>query len=186
MGGGAFAQVRRRVLAYLAAGVLEEFRRQGWARHGRALALAAGRVVRLAHRQRRQRAVVAGSRLRPSAFRWRVNTAPLLRRRARRRTCCSRRSGGFWHRVGFLPAPRWHCDRAAELCVAGACTVSRCGSCCATAQQGKNVAAGPVLFLFQQLLLTNLFAWPIWFAGSSRCCARRRPAFSATPTCSDR
>jgi len=32
-------------------------------------------------------------------------------------------------------------------------------------QQGKNVVVAPVLFLFQQLLLTNLFAWPIWFAG---------------------
>ncbi len=32
-------------------------------------------------------------------------------------------------------------------------------------QQGKNVAASPALFLFQQLLLTNLFAWPIWFVG---------------------
>jgi 4-amino-4-deoxy-L-arabinose transferase-like glycosyltransferase len=32
-------------------------------------------------------------------------------------------------------------------------------------QQGKNVAVSPALFLFQQLLLTNLFAWPIWFVG---------------------
>jgi 4-amino-4-deoxy-L-arabinose transferase-like glycosyltransferase len=32
-------------------------------------------------------------------------------------------------------------------------------------QQGKNVVASPGLFLFQQLLLTNLFAWPIWVAG---------------------
>ena len=30
---------------------------------------------------------------------------------------------------------------------------------------GKNVAAGPLLFLFQQLLLTNLFAAPIWIIG---------------------
>ena len=32
-------------------------------------------------------------------------------------------------------------------------------------QQGKNVAVSPALFLFQQLLLTNFFAWPIWFVG---------------------
>jgi 4-amino-4-deoxy-L-arabinose transferase-like glycosyltransferase len=32
-------------------------------------------------------------------------------------------------------------------------------------EQGKNVVASPALFLFQQLLLTNLFAWPIWFVG---------------------
>lgn len=30
---------------------------------------------------------------------------------------------------------------------------------------GKNLVAGPLLFLFQQLLLTNLFASPIWIAG---------------------
>jgi 4-amino-4-deoxy-L-arabinose transferase-like glycosyltransferase len=30
---------------------------------------------------------------------------------------------------------------------------------------GKNLVAGPVLFLFQQLLLTNLFASPIWIVG---------------------
>ena len=32
-------------------------------------------------------------------------------------------------------------------------------------QNGKNVVASPALFLFQQLLLTNLFASPIWIAG---------------------
>jgi hypothetical protein len=30
---------------------------------------------------------------------------------------------------------------------------------------GKNVVAGPPLFIFQQLLITNLFAWPIWVIG---------------------
>jgi hypothetical protein len=30
---------------------------------------------------------------------------------------------------------------------------------------GKNVVAGPLLFLFQQLLITNLFASPIWIVG---------------------
>lgn len=30
---------------------------------------------------------------------------------------------------------------------------------------GKNVVAGPALYLFQQLLLTNLFASPIWIIG---------------------
>ncbi len=30
---------------------------------------------------------------------------------------------------------------------------------------GKNVVAGPGLFLFQQLLLTNLFASPVWIVG---------------------
>jgi hypothetical protein len=29
----------------------------------------------------------------------------------------------------------------------------------------KNVIAGPALFLFQQLLITNLFTWPIWLIG---------------------
>jgi 4-amino-4-deoxy-L-arabinose transferase-like glycosyltransferase len=33
------------------------------------------------------------------------------------------------------------------------------------AQHGKNVVAAPALFLIQQLLLTNLFASPIWIAG---------------------
>jgi hypothetical protein len=32
-------------------------------------------------------------------------------------------------------------------------------------QNGKNVVAPPALFLFQQLLLTNLFAAPIWIVG---------------------
>lgn len=32
-------------------------------------------------------------------------------------------------------------------------------------QSGKNVAAGPLLFLVQQLLLTNLFLSPIWIVG---------------------
>ncbi len=32
-------------------------------------------------------------------------------------------------------------------------------------QNGKNVVAGPALFLFQQMLLTNLFASPVWIAG---------------------
>ncbi len=32
-------------------------------------------------------------------------------------------------------------------------------------QNGKNVAAGPLLFMFQQLLLTNLWLSPIWIAG---------------------
>jgi hypothetical protein len=32
-------------------------------------------------------------------------------------------------------------------------------------QNGKNVVAGPPLFLLQQLLLTNLFAAPIWIVG---------------------
>jgi len=32
-------------------------------------------------------------------------------------------------------------------------------------QNGKNLIASPGLFLFQQLLLTNLFASPIWIAG---------------------
>jgi 4-amino-4-deoxy-L-arabinose transferase-like glycosyltransferase len=30
---------------------------------------------------------------------------------------------------------------------------------------GKNVIASPALFLFQQLLITNLFTWPIWVIG---------------------
>ncbi len=32
-------------------------------------------------------------------------------------------------------------------------------------QQGKNVIAGPLLYLFQQLLLTNLFLAPVWIVG---------------------
>lgn len=32
-------------------------------------------------------------------------------------------------------------------------------------QNGKNVVVGPVLYLFQQLLLTNLFLSPIWIVG---------------------
>ena len=32
-------------------------------------------------------------------------------------------------------------------------------------QNGKNVVAGPGLFLFQQLLLTNIFASPVWIVG---------------------
>lgn len=32
-------------------------------------------------------------------------------------------------------------------------------------QNGKNVVAGPALYLFQQLLLTNLFLSPIWIVG---------------------
>jgi hypothetical protein len=32
-------------------------------------------------------------------------------------------------------------------------------------QHGKNLVAGPALFLLQQLLLTNLFAAPIWIVG---------------------
>ncbi|HEV3091453.1 MAG TPA: glycosyltransferase family 39 protein [Candidatus Cybelea sp.] len=32
-------------------------------------------------------------------------------------------------------------------------------------QNGKNVVAPPALFLFQQLLLTNLFASPVWIVG---------------------
>ena len=32
-------------------------------------------------------------------------------------------------------------------------------------QHGKNVVAGPALYLFQQLLLTNLFLAPVWIAG---------------------
>ena len=30
---------------------------------------------------------------------------------------------------------------------------------------GKNLVPSPVLFVFQQLLLTNLFVWPIWVVG---------------------
>jgi hypothetical protein len=32
-------------------------------------------------------------------------------------------------------------------------------------QNGKNVIAGPALFIFQQLLITNLFLWPVWVVG---------------------
>lgn len=32
-------------------------------------------------------------------------------------------------------------------------------------ESGKNVAAGPALYLFQQLLLTNIFLSPIWIVG---------------------
>ena len=50
-------------------------------------------------------------------------------------------------------------------------------------QNGKNVVAGPALYLFQQLLLTNLFASPIWIVGLVWLLpATRRRAFSATRT----
>jgi 4-amino-4-deoxy-L-arabinose transferase-like glycosyltransferase len=43
-------------------------------------------------------------------------------------------------------------------------------------QQGKNVVAGPLLYLFQQLLLTNLFLSPVWIAGLVSLLARRSAA----------
>ncbi|HEX3671829.1 MAG TPA: glycosyltransferase family 39 protein [Candidatus Cybelea sp.] len=42
---------------------------------------------------------------------------------------------------------------------------------------GKNVVAGPALFLFQQLLLTNLFASPIWIIGLVWLFLNRAPRF---------
>ncbi|HZV76286.1 MAG TPA: glycosyltransferase family 39 protein [Candidatus Babeliales bacterium] len=44
---------------------------------------------------------------------------------------------------------------------------------------GKNVVASPGLFLFQQLLLTNLFASPIWIAGLIWSFANPRARFLA-------
>jgi hypothetical protein len=44
-------------------------------------------------------------------------------------------------------------------------------------QNGKNVVAGPGLFLFQQLLLTNLFASPVWIAGLIWLLANRAARF---------
>ncbi len=43
-------------------------------------------------------------------------------------------------------------------------------------QNGKNVVAGPQLFLFQQLLLTNLFLAPIWIVGVVSLLVRNGPA----------
>ncbi len=43
-------------------------------------------------------------------------------------------------------------------------------------QNGKNAVASPPLFLFQQLLLTNLFLAPIWIAGLISLIVRKGPA----------
>jgi 4-amino-4-deoxy-L-arabinose transferase-like glycosyltransferase len=43
-------------------------------------------------------------------------------------------------------------------------------------QHGKNVVASPLLFLFQQLLLTNLFLSPIWIVGLFALLLRNTPA----------
>jgi hypothetical protein len=43
-------------------------------------------------------------------------------------------------------------------------------------QHGKNVVAGPLLYIFQQLLLTNLFLSPIWIVGLVSLLARNTPA----------
>ncbi|MBV8116695.1 MAG: glycosyltransferase family 39 protein, partial [Candidatus Eremiobacteraeota bacterium] len=43
-------------------------------------------------------------------------------------------------------------------------------------QNGKNVVAGPLLYLFQQLLLTNIFLSPIWIVGVVALLARATPA----------
>lgn len=42
-------------------------------------------------------------------------------------------------------------------------------------QQGKNVVVGPGLYLFQQLLLTNLFLSPIWIVGLVWLLVRNEP-----------
>ncbi len=43
-------------------------------------------------------------------------------------------------------------------------------------QNGKNVVAGPVLYLVQQLLLTNLFLSPVWIVGLVALLVRPAPA----------
>jgi hypothetical protein len=43
-------------------------------------------------------------------------------------------------------------------------------------QNGKNVVAGPLLYLFQQLLITNLFLSPIWIVGLVSLLVRSGPA----------
>jgi hypothetical protein len=43
-------------------------------------------------------------------------------------------------------------------------------------QNGKNVVAGPLLYLFQQLLLTNLFLAPVWIVGLVALFVRNGPA----------
>ena len=43
-------------------------------------------------------------------------------------------------------------------------------------QQGKNVVAGPALYLVQQLLLTNLFLSPVWIVGLVSLLVRATPA----------
>jgi hypothetical protein len=44
-------------------------------------------------------------------------------------------------------------------------------------QNGKNLVAGPALYLFQQLLLTNLFLSPIWIVGLIWLLWNRAPRF---------
>ncbi len=163
MGGGAFAQVLG-VLAYLAAGVLESF----GAKVGPDMVglwlwpLAALYVLRIVKGGNERLWLAAGAAVgfslesKYSALFFAVALVVGLLLTPQRRILATRWffAGASLALLIALPNFVWQALHGFPMW-----ELLRNG------QQGKNVAVSPVLFLFQQLLLTNLFAWPIWFAG---------------------
>ena len=163
MGGGIFAQILA-VLAYLAAGVLESF----GAKVGPDMVglwlwpLAALYVLRIAQGGDARLWLAAGAAIgfslesKYSALFFAVALVIGLLLVPQRRVLATRwfLAGAALALLVALPNFLWQALHGFPMW-----ELLRNG------QQGKNVVASPALFLFQQLLLTNFFAWPIWVAG---------------------